>query len=221
MAEMAPSMEREFVHNVYEQIAEHFDKTRFSLWPCVVRFLNSLGAGSVVLDVGCGNGKYFQVRKDCTMFGCEPCRALCEIAQSRGGAMVMGNGLQLPYKSGAFDAIICVAVLHHVDSKEKRQQFLDELERVLVPGGKALVTVWAICAALPAWKHLGGNDFLVPWQNRKNGKTVAVYDRFYHLFSKDELCKYSSTLEYEAENWVFTLQKPYTCPHEQYYNIAY
>jgi hypothetical protein len=33
-------------------------------WPVVDEFLRSLPAGSVGLDVGCGNGKYLAVNKD-------------------------------------------------------------------------------------------------------------------------------------------------------------
>ncbi len=35
---------------------------RFAVWPKVRAFLQQFAAGDVVADVGCGNGKYFQVR---------------------------------------------------------------------------------------------------------------------------------------------------------------
>ena len=43
---------------MYEQIADHFSCTRHKPWPRVERFVCELPAGSVLLDVGCGNGKY-------------------------------------------------------------------------------------------------------------------------------------------------------------------
>ena len=51
-------MEKEHVYDVYEKIAPHFSNTRYKPWPRVEQFLNSLPQGSIVLDVGCGNGKY-------------------------------------------------------------------------------------------------------------------------------------------------------------------
>lgn len=45
---------------MYENIAPHFDSTRFSRWPAFARFLASLPVGSLMLDAGCGNGKYLQ-----------------------------------------------------------------------------------------------------------------------------------------------------------------
>ncbi|CAI5458797.1 unnamed protein product [Closterium sp. Yama58-4] len=53
-----PAVERDFVHKVYDAIAPHFSATRFARWPKVAEFLLSLPAGSLVLDAGCGNGKY-------------------------------------------------------------------------------------------------------------------------------------------------------------------
>lgn len=42
---------------VYEVIADHFSATRYRQWPVVERFLRGLPSGSLVTDVGCGNGK--------------------------------------------------------------------------------------------------------------------------------------------------------------------
>lgn len=52
-------------------IAGHFSSTRFAVWPKVRAFLDSLPPGSVVADVGCGNGKYLGVRRDLAVLGCD------------------------------------------------------------------------------------------------------------------------------------------------------
>lgn len=44
---------------MYENIALHFSETRQKPWPNVVKFLNKSKLGSIILDVGCGNAKYF------------------------------------------------------------------------------------------------------------------------------------------------------------------
>jgi len=54
---------------VYDLIASHFSSTRFAVWPKVRAFLQTLPAGSVVADVGCGNGKYLGVRPDLAVLG--------------------------------------------------------------------------------------------------------------------------------------------------------
>jgi hypothetical protein len=39
--------------------------------------------------------------------------------------------------------VLCIAVLHHISTVERRLQLLRELARVLKPGGQGIVTVWA------------------------------------------------------------------------------
>ena len=43
---------------VYEEISGHFDETRHKQWPNVAKFIESIDTGGLLLDVGCGNGKY-------------------------------------------------------------------------------------------------------------------------------------------------------------------
>lgn len=52
--------ELENVHKVYNEIAGHFSETRHSPWPQVTEFIQQFPVGSILVDVGCGNGKYLQ-----------------------------------------------------------------------------------------------------------------------------------------------------------------
>lgn len=61
LASVAAKLEEENVHKVYDEIANHFSETRYKPWPKVENFIKSFECGSVVLDVGCGNGKYLSV----------------------------------------------------------------------------------------------------------------------------------------------------------------
>jgi alkylated DNA repair protein alkB family protein 8 len=65
----ANELEQEHVHKVYNDIAHHFSNTRYKPWPRVVDFLRTFPSGSLVLDVGCGNGKYMNIRNDLMMVG--------------------------------------------------------------------------------------------------------------------------------------------------------
>jgi len=51
---------------------------------------------------------------------------------------VAGNITEIPASSAVFDAVICIHVLEHVDND---RQAMDEICRVLKPGGWAIVTV--------------------------------------------------------------------------------
>ena len=54
---------------VYEQIAGHFSTTRHKPWPKVVQFMQGVPPGSVVFDLGCGNGKNILKRDDIVQVG--------------------------------------------------------------------------------------------------------------------------------------------------------
>ena len=55
-----PDIEKDHVHKVYEDIAEHWNHTRYAPWPKVASFVQSIPEHSLVADVGCGNGKYMK-----------------------------------------------------------------------------------------------------------------------------------------------------------------
>ena len=56
--------EKSYVHTIYNEIADHFSQTRHTAWPGVVKFIQSMDPNSWMCDIGCGNGKYLNQRKD-------------------------------------------------------------------------------------------------------------------------------------------------------------
>ncbi len=63
----ACQLEQEHVHKVYNEIAHNFSDTRHRPWPRVVDFLRTFPSSSLILDVGCGNGRYMNIRNDLMM----------------------------------------------------------------------------------------------------------------------------------------------------------
>ena len=47
------------------------------------QFIEGLAAGSLVADVGCGNGKYFMVRQDIAVLGSDRSTGLAQVAATR------------------------------------------------------------------------------------------------------------------------------------------
>ena len=94
----ACSLEDELVTKVYEEIAEHFSDTRHSPWPRVKQFLCNLPNGSIVADVGCGNGKYLGVNRRLVMLGSDRSVNLASICEDRGHQVLVSDCLSLPYR---------------------------------------------------------------------------------------------------------------------------
>ncbi|XP_078459136.1 tRNA (carboxymethyluridine(34)-5-O)-methyltransferase ALKBH8 [Lampetra planeri] len=140
----AQRLEAEHVHRVYEQIAGHFSSTRHSPWPRVAAFVRGLRPGALVCDVGCGNGKYLGLAEESYVFGCDRSAGLVGICEQRGFQALVCDALALPVRTGACDACLSIAVIHHLSTQERRLEALRELLRILRPGGRALVYVWAL-----------------------------------------------------------------------------
>ncbi|XP_054456783.1 alkylated DNA repair protein alkB homolog 8 [Anoplopoma fimbria] len=139
----AALLEEEYVHRVYDAIASHFSSTRHSPWPRVCHFLSSLPPGSVLADVGCGNGKYLGVNPEVIAVGCDRSSALVQICAERGFQAFVSDALSVPLRTASCDACISIAVIHHFSTQERRLAAVRELVRLLKPGGRALIYVWA------------------------------------------------------------------------------
>ncbi|KAJ9077869.1 tRNA methyltransferase, has a role in tRNA modification [Entomophthora muscae] len=205
-----------YVHQVYQTIAPHFSNTRFKPWPVVEKFLKELPPGSIGADVGCGNGKYLGVNPSLITLGSDRCFNLVEISKERGHEALVADNLNLPYRSNCFDFIISIAVIHHFTTPSRREQAIQELSRVLRPGGKMLVFVWALEQKGKRQFDPNAPDVLVPWVlpqkfapgEKPEGTESQVYQRYYHLFQEGELeqLAISAPLDvldhgYDRDNW--------------------
>ena len=140
-----PALERDHVQRVYDAVAVEWHGTRYKAWPRVVEFINSLPPRALIADLGCGNGKLAPVCKEAghVAIGCDFSRSLISIAaQQMGLEAQVADVMQLPYRSGTFDAAVSIAVLHHVSTPERRRLLIKETLRVLRQGGQALFYAW-------------------------------------------------------------------------------
>ncbi|KAI1132127.1 uracil-5--methyltransferase TRM9 [Nemania abortiva] len=180
-AQSPEAYEAEHVHSVYESIAGHFSSTRYKPWPFIASFLRErVGPGAVGLDVGCGNGKYLGVRDagDVHLIGSDRSPSLVGIARGRGFDVAVADGLALPFRKGCADFALCIAVIHHMSTRERRVDALRRLlECVREDGGQVLVYVWALeqGSSRRGWDASSEQDQLVPWvmkanQNQKKAK---------------------------------------------------
>lgn len=93
--------------------------------------------GRDILEVGCGEGMMFDgtgiapVQMDVSMTRVARAAGKCRF-------LLCGDGYQLPFAAGSFDAVLLVAVLEHT---REPWRILAEARRVLAPGGRAIMVV--------------------------------------------------------------------------------
>ncbi|XP_059608666.1 uncharacterized protein LOC132256333 [Phlebotomus argentipes] len=152
------ALEQAYVHDVYEICNEVVSPLR----PRVTQFLTSLEPGSLVCDVGCGNGRYLTPTNSFIYsIGIDRCHRLSQAARSRGNEVALCDNLELPFRSESFDAVLSLAVVHHFATKDRRVEAIREIARVLRIGGRAIITVWALEQRN---RRFESQDILIPWQ---------------------------------------------------------
>ena len=110
-----------------------------------------LQAGARVLDVGCGyGGPAMQLAREhqarvtgmtLSRVQFERAKALANgLSETRRPQFLLGDWLENGLEDASFDAALTVECFGHVVDK---QRFLNELRRVLVPGGRLVLVFWA------------------------------------------------------------------------------
>ena len=169
-----------------------------------------------VLDLGCGNGRFYNsfIKKDVEYFGVDPSSNLIEIAKGNHpqGNFQIASADSLPFSNDYFNKVYSIAVLHHISSPELRQQFLKEAKRVLKQDGYLILTVWDLKEKLKRkgflnWfknRKLEKNDILLPWYGSK--------DTYFHCFNLEELVQLvkDSGLEVIDKGEISVGLKPYS-----------
>jgi len=133
--------------------------------------LLGVGAGTKVIDVGCGAGRHtFEAfRRGADVIGfdqsvsdlndvdeiLQAMKEQGEAPASAKGEVVKGDALDLPYADGTFDCVVASEILEHIPEDDRA---ISELVRVLKPGGALAITVprWLperICWALSDEYH--------------------------------------------------------------------
>lgn len=101
-------------------------------------------ANKTVLDVGCGNGYVLShyAAQGASVFGVDITQAAIDLTKKRfdglnfRGDFRVADAQDLPFPENTFDCVCSMGVLHHVPDT---QRAVDEIYRVLKPGGRLIV----------------------------------------------------------------------------------
>jgi SAM-dependent methyltransferase len=200
------------VMEVYDKIATEFDITRVRIWGSVKKFLDNISLDSFNFDNGCGNGKNMLYRTELKFKGIDISKEQVRICQNKGLDVIESSMTSLPFQDDEFDNMICIASYHHLDNDTDRKLALDEMYRCLKPGGKVLITVWAMEQFEGSTFHFTNRDEQVAWKS-KDGN---IYYRYYHIYNKGDIEEEVIRLQpkfkinevgWEVGNWWIILEK--------------
>lgn len=185
----------------YKIAADDFSRTRYKMWAGVKDFLSSIPDHSFILDAGCGNGKNM-IETNHRFIGIDTCQELLNIVKDKtsNNPNVLGlfnaSVLKLPFLDSSFDAVMSIAVIHHIESEKGRLKAFDELIRVCKRKGKILVTLWR-----KENNRYYDNGKMLENSNNDGDRLVqwkldgTILYRFYHFYSYDEISNIASYLE--------------------------
>lgn len=136
------------VADFYENEGQAFSSKRTWAWNVMDLLKDRLKPGDLVVDVGAGNGRLADaLPPEVKYIGIERSFALREEAKKSGKTLINGSLPQdIPLPSNQAEAVACIAVLHHIPSKDWQIDSIKELHRILKPGGALLCTVWNLRA---------------------------------------------------------------------------
>ena len=134
------------VKNAYSDIAGEFDKSRKSQWLEFLYFLEFIENNVKVLDLGCGNGRFYELLKSKKVdyLGIDNNSNLLEKAKSNfpEAKFQLGDMVDLDLPDDHFNAVFCIAAFHHIPGRKLRRKSVNEMHRVLKKEGVLILTVW-------------------------------------------------------------------------------
>ena len=182
------------LNSVYENIASDFDKTRYRAWTTVERILDSFDSNTINGDIGCGNGKNMLYRKDLKFIGIDFCEKFIDICKSKKLDCYKSDIRNTFFKDNFFDNTISIAVIHHLDTKQKRINAINEMFRITKNNGTLFIYVWALKQPENSKRKFYKQDTMVPYKTKLN-----TYYRYYHLYREGEIEKEISSCNYNFE----------------------
>ncbi|MBX3056905.1 MAG: class I SAM-dependent methyltransferase [Anaerolineae bacterium] len=175
----------ELNRHFYEAQAADFSQSRQGINPGFARVRDLLPQPCPrLLDVGCGNGRFGQYAQQQQTIGeyvgVDFSGGLLEVARAQVDGVFYGRDLTQPGcldDLGQFDAIVCLAVLHHIPGRDNRLQLLKGMRDRLGVNGRLILSTWQFATnprqqrKIRPWLEIDlspedveSGDYLLTWQ---------------------------------------------------------
>lgn len=200
----------------YADFGETFSATRQRIQPGVQKIISRLTGNERILDLGCGNGELARTLARGGFrgeyLGLDFSLPLLKDAGSQPGAFpvnFLAVDLTAPdwsLNTGHWSLITAFATLHHIPSRELRQNILRQVHHLLPPGGRFIHSNWQFLNSerlrrrIQPWETVGlsaaevdEGDYLLDWRAGGSGL------RYAHHFSGEELAQLAAEAGFSVE----------------------
>lgn len=195
---------------VWDNVSGRWNEFRVRRPPVIEEFVSRQKGR--ILDLGCGSGRNFMKVKGLDWAAVDFSGKMVEFAEGKARKLgmevdiVKSVSTKVPFEGDSFDAVLCFAVLHCVDTVARRKKTLREIFRVLKKGGEALIGVWEPNS--PRLKNKPKEGY-IPW-------TVGdvKYKRYNYIYDLDELVGLCKSVGFEVvssredRNIIVVVRKP-------------
>jgi ubiquinone/menaquinone biosynthesis C-methylase UbiE/uncharacterized membrane protein YbhN (UPF0104 family) len=132
--EIANEYRRQFSSHVWSTLADR----RISL---IEQAAGPPHAAGVGLDLGCGFGEHrgALAQRGYRVVGVDAAVDLLQLARRRESMLSAGSALALPFRDASFNFVYTIGVLHHLPGEAAQEVAIQEVARVLKPGGIFIV----------------------------------------------------------------------------------
>lgn len=189
------------IQETYNKIAVEFSNTRNKRQTEFVNFDKYIDDKSVILDLGCGNGRLYNYLNKKNLknlnnnyFGIDFSTSMIKVAKKLNpkANFSYGDQLKIPFKNNKFDVIYNIRAFHHIPTRKLRIKSLLEIDRVLKKDGIVIMTVWNLWQKKYILNIIKSfvksiisknkyNDLYINWGKKEK--------RYYHAFTQRELKK--------------------------------
>jgi ubiquinone/menaquinone biosynthesis C-methylase UbiE len=202
----------------YSKIAKYYDKVRTepgTLLSQIIKY-GEISFKSMVLDVGCGTGRFpvkLSSMTKCSLFGLEPSQEMLKEALLKEGSRrilwIKGDGQRLPFPNEIFDCVYMTFVLQHI---EKKDLALQEIYRVLKKHGICVIVTTShsqikrhVLNNFPGVTAIDLKRFPSVLSIKRSLLSISFRNVHYHVFQRLEETSTSKYLKRVQNKYASTL----------------
>ncbi len=195
---------------VWNKIASEWDKFRNNPEKRIIDFLKD-SEGNIA-DFGSGSGRYLikDLNKQKKLYLIDFSEKMIDLAKKKAkkrdieSKFYVNDLEKTSFTDNFFDAGIFVSVLHSIPKKEKRENVVKEIFRVMKPNREVMVSVWNKNSS---WFKNKPKEIYMGWRNK--GK------RYHYLYDEEEIHRLFKEVGFKIKerfiperNIVFIVKKP-------------